>query len=62
MGGLCGVSQKQADAEVQHRTRPRPHNTTSAGTQAINPTPEVRKPEEKKGEKFIDMEEYKGKI
>jgi hypothetical protein len=63
MGGLCGVSQKQGDTEVPQRTRQRPSNNTPSTTTAINnQNNEQRKPDEKKPERFQDMEEYTGKF
>ena len=53
MGGLCGVSQKQAESEVVQRRSTRPH--------AENNNTEGYRKDDKKSEKFNDMEEYKGR-
>lgn len=54
MGGLCGVSNKQSDADVMPRGRPRT-TTTSEGSHL-----EQRKSQAKthNNNKFQDMEEY----
>ena len=53
MGGLCGVSQKQAESEVVQRRTARPHSYNNT---------DVNRKDDKKSEKFNDMEEYTGMI
>lgn len=62
MGGLCGVSSKQHDAEVQPRGRTRhvSGNSNVTESQGVNHVTPVKKSEEKKEDRFKDMEEFKG--